>query len=632
MLGIDLSLSNVGVIGNAAALPSFSLDFAAGDNPVTKYGFTFTRATAATYVNAAGNIATAASGELRYTYDPVTLSALGVLIEEQRQNLVSSSNSVGVNVGVSVSGSQASPDGATNASLITEDTGTSVHSAALASAGFSVTSGATYCASVFVKAGTANRVQLTGFSGALGAGYANFALVGSGSVLASSGLVSSGIQQFANGWYRIWIVETAASTATNFLYLPFINADAATRNPSYTGTGLTLYAFGCQCEAGAFPTSYIHTSGTAATRNADVLSLTGAAGRTNLLSYSEDFSNAAWSKAGLLAFGSGSTVDAVANPIDGSLTADKITEDSTTGIHAIYRTSSATSYNGSAMTMSFYALRAAGSRNINVLIASDTGFANFARYVVDLGSGSVSTVATGGTAPTSPSCTATAIGGGWYRVSVSATLATAGGYAVGIYIDNNTTASNDSYAGDGTSALYLYGAQLETGSSATAYIPTTNGPRTVENVAPWFNGDAGTWVAQVARSTAPSGQTGGTAPRAMTIYDSAATSYGVISLAASGSGRGLGATAAGTQWDITPVAAYAEDGSAYRIAMAYAENDVQVCAKGVLGTADTSAVMPARLQYIVLSGISNRYLNGSISSIRYYNRRLPNATLQSLTA
>lgn len=412
--------------------PTFDVDFAAGDSPVTKYGFSFTRATAATYVNAAGNIATAASGELRYTYDPVTLSALGVLIEEQRTNL-----------------------------LLNTDT-LSTQSVTVTAVAYTLS---------FYGTGT---VTLSGVSTA-------GPLVGTGA-------------------FPTRVTLTFTPTAGSL---------------TLTVTGSVRYA---NLEVGSFATSWIPTTGTAATRNADVLSLTGAAGRTNLVTGS-------------------------AAPSTQTITVANATQ---------------------------YTLSQTGSGTITLTGASTSGPL--------VGAGTL-TFTTG---------------------STSLTLTMSGSPA---------------------------NVQLETGSSATAYIATTNGPRTVENVASWFNGDAGTWVAHVARSTAPSGQTGGTAPRAMTIYDVVGTNSAYISLAASGSGRSLGTTPAGTQWDITPVAAYAEDGSAYRIAMAYAENDVQVCAKGVLGTADTSAVMPAGLQYIVLSGISSRYLNGTISRIRYYNNRIPDADL-----
>ena len=48
----------------------------------------FTRTSAATYVNSAGNIVSAPAGTPRFDHDPVTLQPRGLLIEEQRTNLL----------------------------------------------------------------------------------------------------------------------------------------------------------------------------------------------------------------------------------------------------------------------------------------------------------------------------------------------------------------------------------------------------------------------------------------------------------------------------------------------------------------------------------------------------------------
>lgn len=55
---------------------------------------TFSRASAATRINASGAIETVASGVARIDYNPVTLAAKGLLVEEQRTNLLLNSASL----------------------------------------------------------------------------------------------------------------------------------------------------------------------------------------------------------------------------------------------------------------------------------------------------------------------------------------------------------------------------------------------------------------------------------------------------------------------------------------------------------------------------------------------------------
>ena len=177
---------------------------------------------------------------------------------------------------------------------------------------------------------------------------------------------------------------------------------------------------------------------------------------TNLLLRSEEFDNAAWTKTR-----SSITSNTIVAP-DGSLTADKITEDATaTATHLISQTGTLISIVGSRYTYSVYAK--ADERNwIAISPGSTWGYAWF-----DISAGALGTVIDGGGATTA---SITNVGNGWYRCAVSATAVDARG--VQIFLANGN--SSVSYTGDGTSGLYLWGAQLEEeASTAGEYVKTT---------------------------------------------------------------------------------------------------------------------------------------------------------------
>jgi hypothetical protein len=173
--------------------------------------------------------------------------------------------------------------------------------------------------------------------------------------------------------------------------------------------------------------------------------------RYNLLTKTEDFSNAVWVKTGLLAFGSGSTVNAAVAP-DGTTTAGLITEDTSTGNHRLYSVADTTT---GIRKFSVSVKNASGSRYVALRLSLNA--LNHAHCIFDLSNSTYSASAS----ITSPSIVSQ--GDGWYRLSITVNSTTSPTPLV--YLSNTATApietaTDVTYTGDGTSGIYLWGADL----------------------------------------------------------------------------------------------------------------------------------------------------------------------------
>jgi hypothetical protein len=198
--------------------------------------------------------------------------------------------------------------------------------------------------------------------------------------------------------------------------------------------------------------------------------------RTNLATYSEQFDNAAWVKNQTTM-----TANATTAP-DGTLTADKMVANSSNAFH--YGTRNISVSASTIYTYSIYAKKG----------EYDTCFINFPN------DSSLSTFnLTNGTVISTPGGVIAAIqnvGNGWYRLACTHTTS-AGTTAVSSFFGLGT----GSFLGDGTSGIFIWGAQLEAGSFATSYIPTTTATVTRAadvasmmgtNFSSWYNQSAGT--------------------------------------------------------------------------------------------------------------------------------------------
>lgn len=173
--------------------------------------------------------------------------------------------------------------------------------------------------------------------------------------------------------------------------------------------------------------------------------------RYNLLTFSEQFENAYWSK-----FQSSVTQDATTAP-DGATTADKLVENAVNNAHAV--DSSSVTVVGTTFTFSVY-LKAAERSFVRAECIQLAPSVVSRSAVVNLSNGALTSVDPAITA------TATSVGNGWYRCVFTTTYASA--TSVRLTLAMGTSASTFSYLGDGTSGLFLWGAQLLTAADVTA--------------------------------------------------------------------------------------------------------------------------------------------------------------------
>jgi hypothetical protein len=175
---------------------------------------------------------------------------------------------------------------------------------------------------------------------------------------------------------------------------------------------------------------------------------------TNLLLRSEEFDNASWVK-----LNSTITANAITAP-NGTLTADKLIADNGTtlngGDSAGSVSQSVAGTSAIPYVYSFYA-KAAEISSVRVRETVTTG----ARAIINLSTGAVSYESGSSSSFT---VSAVNVGDGWWRIALFRTPATTLNFVI----------KPGSTTGDGTSGIYLWGAQLEQSSTVGEYIPTTS--------------------------------------------------------------------------------------------------------------------------------------------------------------
>ena len=331
--------------------------------------------------------------------------------------------------------------------------------------------------------------------------------------------------------------------------------------------------------------------------------------RLQKIQYSEDFSQSYWSKIG------SSISPNVTISLDGTQNASKLVEDNLNGLKRLRINSVSTSGDN---TLSFFVKSA--ERNWIVLReAGQTG----AYTYFDLENGLI------GQSSLAENIEIKQFSNGWYRISFRDNVT-----SVAIELRLALSDGVDSYQGDGTSGIYIWGAQSEQGSYTTSYIPNFGTSAGITRSAETANGagDASTFndsegVLMVEMSALANDGTN----RRIAISDGDNTDR--ISIGFTSSNRIQFIVQSNNSIQVNTSITIPEITKNTKIAFKYKANDCAFWISGFkLGT-DTIATMPSGLNVLSFdegNGGSDFY--GNVKQLQYFDSALNDTDLETLTS
>jgi hypothetical protein len=411
-------------------------------------------------------------------------------------------------------------------------------------------------------------------------------------------------------WQRFTVVVTGA------------NPNVTIRNEVAAGIKSVL-AWGAQVEVGSVATTYTRNFGGRFPPRFDYDPVSLAPRgllieeqRTNLFTYSADFTNAVWAKTNITV-----TAAAATSP-DGTTNAQRV---EATASAATTFTSSATAVAATSATFSVYVKQGTGATTANAfLLRNSTTATNLIAGTLNYSTG-VWTYSTGSTG-----VTVTNAGNGWWRVQIAASSGiTAGNSLIG-YIGFTGGAQN---AAD---HLFAWGAQLEANPFASSYIPTvasqvtkTSDQPTIAapNFASWYNSPEGTLVAEFdvnginTSSEVVATISDGTANNLFLpfVNSGGSTFINVISGGVTSANLNAGLVATNTT---------------IKLATVYRANDFAASQNGAVPVVDTTGAVPVGANTLNLGWAApygGLFLNGHLRRLTFYPTRLTNAQLQALS-
>lgn len=343
--------------------------------------------------------------------------------------------------------------------------------------------------------------------------------------------------------------------------------------------------------------------------------------RTNLAIRSQEYNNSAWLKTN-----STVNVDVTTSPSN-VLDADKIIPSALNSAHGIFQVISVPS---APITASVF-VKAAGYNFATICVVGG----NNSRHaiVVNLTTGAI-TKSQSANNPTDVSSSTSLFLNGWLRISVTLTSVSGPGFITigasptgSVVLDANL---NPNFAGDGTSGIFIWGGQLETGGFPTSYIPTTAASVTRSaDVCTITGTDFTSFYNQSEGTISVNASTPASGDRTVIGIDDNSSNE-MIRIRTEGTDPFYKVTDGGSDvvaLDIGTVIAT----TPFRIAATYKINNFAASLNGAVVSTDNVGTIPTVDRLRIGQGQAGNVTNGHISRIQYFGKRLANEKLQTLT-
>jgi len=655
---------------------------------------TFTsRASVATFYNENGTVSTASTDVARnnayFPNENGVMTNVGLLLESAATNLLLHSEQFGLYSPSEVDvrpNNNLAPDLSFTAGSIVETTTTDYHQLFLYP--MQATGNITLSGFIKNKQGTRNALlKFNDGTNDLGF-YFNPSSGNTVGVLTGAGTtepINYGSQKLGNDWYRIYVSGNVSSTGGASSLHIIDNSTYST----HAGTGTDgFYIWGFQMEENSYPTSYIETPATFSSRsqtNSDSASFYQSDGtigyaatnvardnvylpdengtfypagllleedRTNILINSDLRSPVSTTNISLADFGFDP-----ANTVDPSGLPTTSAPDGGLASKLVFANGYTRNAGDNTYRAGFFYAHGSGvsSRIISVFVkpAEWTGFEvrygnqssnRFFRYFDLTGAGNCS----------NSDCTITLISNGWYRITLPN--------------DNQnrlsfipSTSYQSSSTGDGTSGIYIWGAQLEEGSFPTSYIPTTSSTATRgrDFISSGITSTRSADVSSGVTSTRQADDAIISGVAFSSFYNLTEGSFfvhggpdqinssSVQHLFSASDGSNSDQTRIKVNAGVSSVTFNVRDGSVAqadininsvvagnndsKIAARYGANDFRIDVQGSSGTDTSGTVSSSLTQLAIGSRTNDRYLNGHIRRLTYWPTKLSDAQLERIT-